>query len=32
MIDQADVESSKKYYIITEYYDLPTSGGFIELP
>ena len=32
MFDQADVESSKKYYIVTEYYDFPSEGGFVSLP
>lgn len=32
MYDVADVESSKKYYVVTEYYDLPKEGGFIPIP
>lgn len=32
MFDQADVESSKTYYIVTEYYDIPQAGDFIPIP
>ena len=30
--DVADVESSKKYFIITEKVDFPVEGGFYEIP
>ena len=32
MFDQEDVKSSNKYFIVTEYYDIPQEGGFIEIP
>ena len=30
--DQADVESSKKYFIMTEKVDFPVEGGFYTIP
>ena len=32
MFDEEDVKSSNKYFIVTEYYDMPKEGGFIEIP
>lgn len=32
MFDVKDVESSKKYYIVTEFYDVPVEGMFIPIP
>ena len=32
MFDQADVESSKKYFIVTEKVDYPIEGGFYAIP
>ena len=32
MFDVKDVESSKKYYIMTEFYDVPVEGMFIPIP
>lgn len=32
IFDEKDVESSHKYFIVTEYYDWTKAGGFIPIP
>lgn len=32
IFDVADVESSKKYYIVAEKLEIPQEGQFVELP